>query len=212
MLTSEEFRLCVLTRVFRTSLPLFHSFCLGLYSAVIWQGTCGRLQQSDITFRPGRVVTGAYGQCHRSARRSMPGAKLEPTRSRTLHVLFHSWMDQEQILVKVSCSISDALWVNGLLNKLLSLLANFNSVHCRSELLHRLLMMYHIFSLKSIHKRLCIVQCFQVVWSNLVAMGPTRRLIAISRRPGRLVEPSRPLIVLYIRTDIPTIYIPIYTI
>jgi len=95
---------------------------------VIWQGTRGRLQQSDITFRPGRAVTGAYGQCHRSARRSMPGAKLEPTRSRTLHVLFHSWMEQEQILVKVSCSISDALWVNGLLNKLLSLSANSNSV------------------------------------------------------------------------------------
>ena len=79
-------------------------------------------------WRPGRVVTGAYGQCHRSARRSMPGAKLEPTRSRTLHVLFHSWMEQEHILVKVSCSISDALWVNGLLNKLLSLSANSNSV------------------------------------------------------------------------------------
>jgi len=57
-----------------------------------------------------------------------------------------------------------------------------------------------------------IDQCFQVVQSNLVAMGPTRRLIAISRRPGRLVEPSRPLVVLYIRIYIPTIYIPIYTI
>jgi len=28
-----------------------------------------------------------------------------------LHVLFHSWMEQEHILVRVSCSITDALWL-----------------------------------------------------------------------------------------------------
>jgi hypothetical protein len=31
---------------------------------------------------------------------------------------------------------------------------------------------------------------FQVGWSNLVDLGPTRRLIVINRRPGRLIDPS----------------------
>jgi len=34
-------------------------------------------------------------------------------------------------------------------------------------------------------------QCFTVVQSNLVAMAPIRWLVEISRRSGRLVEPSR---------------------
>ena len=54
------------------------------------------------------------------------------------------------------------------------------------------------------------VEVNQVKADKLKDSGPIRRLITISRRPGRLVEPSRPLIVLYIRTFIPTIYIYLY--
>jgi hypothetical protein len=156
LLPSEEFRFCVLARA--RVLPLCLCFIVFARACTAqWYGKVLVDDYNKVTpcWRPGRVatVTGAYSRCHCSARRSMPGAKLEPTRSRKPHVLFHSWMEQEHILVKVSCSISDALWVN----ELLSLSANFNSVSIVGRgLLHRLLMMYHIFSLKSIHKRLCI--------------------------------------------------------
>ena len=35
-------------------------------------------------------------------------------------------------------------------------------------------------------------QCFQIVLSNLVVRVVIRRLVVVSHRPARLVEPSRP--------------------
>ena len=44
-------------------------------------------------------------------------------------------------------------------------------------------------------------QCFQIGWPVLVAQGPTRRLIAISRRPGRPGRawsfPNRPYVYMF---------------
>jgi hypothetical protein len=54
-----------------------------------------------------------------------------------------------------------------------------------------------------------LYQCFRVGWSNLVDLGPTKRLIMINRRPGRLIEPGRPSGRPCISGYIP-IYIPLY--